>query len=205
MCAPAPSRGAPRGRTTASRTYSGGHVTVLVDKLRGSPHLDWYAREAAERPWTHTTPTLKIREQVHLAVTLGPAQEPAQTREAPQTPVRCHGKTKRAYDQQPQAQVDGRIPDRHSNCQKAVASNEKLVIAREPWCMTVLSIAAAAAALSVLRGCAPRQGRHPPPLEHPLLSAHTAATRHRCSTHALLPTGRWTTVTAIPPAGWANS
>lgn len=51
-----------------------GHVTVLLDKLGGSPYLDWYAREAAERPWTRTTLTLKIREQVHLAVSLGAPQ-----------------------------------------------------------------------------------------------------------------------------------
>lgn len=73
-----------------------GHVTVLLDKLGGSPHLDWYAREAAERPWTRTTLTLKIREQVHLGVSLGSAQEPAQTREAPRTPARSHGTRMRA-------------------------------------------------------------------------------------------------------------
>lgn len=47
-----------------------GHITVLLDKLGGSPYLDWYAQEAAERPWTRTTLTLKIRAQAHRTVSV---------------------------------------------------------------------------------------------------------------------------------------
>jgi hypothetical protein len=43
-----------------------GHVTVLLDKLAGTPWLNWYAQEAADNAWSRTALTENIRRQAHL-------------------------------------------------------------------------------------------------------------------------------------------
>lgn len=43
-----------------------GHITVLLDKLSGTPWLNWYAQEAADNAWSRTTLNEHIRRQTHL-------------------------------------------------------------------------------------------------------------------------------------------